>query len=46
MRPDAMVVAAPAVDDDLRRAERAEDRPSEKLVTPARIEALDEGSAR
>jgi hypothetical protein len=42
MRPDGIVVASPAFDDDLRFAERVEDLPIEKLVTQARIEALDE----
>ena len=42
MRPDGIVVAAPAFDDDLRLAERVEDLAIEKLVPQAGIEALDE----
>ena len=42
MWSNSVVVASPAFDDDLRLAERVEDLPIEKLVTQARIEALDE----
>src|ERR687896_424935 len=44
MRPDGIVVASPAFDDDLRLAQRVEDLPIEELVTQARIEALDEAA--
>ena len=33
-------MTSPALDDDLRLAERVEDLPIEKLVTQARVEAL------
>ena len=42
MRPDGIVVPPPALDDDLRLAQRVEDLAIEKLVAQACIEALDE----
>ena len=42
MRPDGVVVPAPALDDDLGLAQRIEDLTIEKLVAQARIETLDE----
>jgi len=41
MRPDSVVVASPALDDDLRLSERVEDLAIEEFVTQACIEALD-----
>src|SRR5690242_2858327 len=42
MRPDSVVVPSPALDDDLRLAQRVEDLAIEKLVAQTRIEAFDE----
>ena len=42
MWPHGIVVTTPALDDDLRLAQRVEDLAVEKLVTQPRIEALDE----
>src|SRR6188768_3970514 len=42
MRPDGVVVASPALDDNLRFTQRVEDLAVEEFVAQARIEALDE----
>ena len=42
MRPDGVVVTTPALDDDLRFAQRVEDLAIEQLVAQPGIEALDE----
>ena len=42
MWPDGIVVTTPALDDDLRLAQRVEDLAVEQLVAQPRIEALDE----
>src|SRR3954462_12486149 len=41
MRANRIVVTAPALDDDLRLAQRVEDLAIEQFVAQARIEALD-----
>jgi hypothetical protein len=41
MRPDRVVVAPPALDDDSGLSERVEDFAVEQLVAKARVEALD-----
>lgn len=41
MRPDGIVMPAPALDDDLRLAESVEDLAVEQLVPEPGIEALD-----
>ncbi len=41
MRPDGVVMATPALDDDLCFAQRVEDLTVEQLVTQSGIEALD-----
>src|ERR671910_952254 len=42
VRPDRIVVPAPALDDDLGLLERIEDLAVEQLVAELRVEALDE----
>src|SRR6187549_318226 len=50
MRPDSVVVASPALDDDLRFTQRIEDLAIEEFIAQAGIEAFDEavlpGTAR
>src|SRR2546423_10164857 len=41
MRPDRVVVASPALDDDLGLAQRVEDLAVEQLIAKAGVEALD-----
>src|SRR5262245_27264684 len=41
MRPDRIVMASPALDDDLRLAQSVEDLAAEQLIAKAGVEALD-----
>ena len=43
MRPDRIVMAPPAFDDDLSFVEGVEDLAIEQLIAQARVEALDVG---